>query len=76
MIRPPGSDAPMDSTELREILARCGWSQRLAGELVPAIGERRMREMAASKAPIPRRLAAWLRHQAAFPAPEEAELRD
>lgn len=75
MIHPPSSTAPMDAAELREILARCGWSQRLTGgEIVPAVGERRLREMAAGKRPVPPRLAAWLRHQAALPPPGAADL--
>lgn len=51
----------MTAAELREILEALGWSQRYAGEFLAAIGERRMRELAAGKRPVPPELAAWLR---------------
>lgn len=52
---------PMTAAELREHLAALGWSQRQAGDFLASIGERRMRELAAGKRPVPPELALWLR---------------
>lgn len=56
-----GEHPAMDPAELRAILARLGWSQRLAGDRL-GLGERRMRGYAAGREPIPPAVAGFLRY--------------